>query len=44
MNPLPMYDSIGNDSNALPVSFGGMEQSDDINELLDMGWQFPGHK
>lgn len=44
MNPLPMYDSIGNDSNALPVSFGSMEQSDDINELLDMGWQFPGHK
>ena len=45
MNPLPVYDSVGTDSNALPISFGdNTSQSDDINELLDMGWQFPNNK
>jgi len=44
MNPLPMYDNVGGQSNALPVSFGDSDQSDDINELMDMGWMFPNDK
>lgn len=44
MNPLPMYDSVGAESGALPISFGDSDVSDDLNELMDMGWMFPKDK